>query len=205
MNYLIELNKGFLIKGYLWISGILTLGFSTFLFFFYSVISKRWILIIYTLTLIILPLFVLSAWISDWFRKRKHKNRILTQKPYSELKKIGFDKKTIESNHNGLVDYVSFACINDCEIIFDLEITRPKVAIFTIYAITDHLETEDFLTKMDELHYHNIKFRRYSFAREIKINKEKMNSIQKLEKELIEFTHIVKKIKYKPVPVTEWE
>ena len=111
------------------------------------------------------------------------------------MKKIGFDKKTIKSNHNGLVDYVSFARINDCEIIFDLEITRPKVAIFTIYAITDHLETEDFLTKMDELHYHNIKFRRYSFAREIKINKEKMNSIQKLEKELIEFTHIVKKNK----------
>ena len=201
MNQLLELNKRFLIESYLWTSGFLTFGFSIYLIFFYSEISIKWILITYTLTLIILPLFVLFVWIYDWFRKRKYKNRILTQEPYCELKKIGFNKKTIKSNHNSLVDYVTFAVINDCEIFFDIEIDKPKVALFTIYTINDYLGTEDFL---DELHHYNIEYRWCCFTKEIKTNKEKFNSIQNLEKELIEFTHIVKKLKSKPISVTEW-
>ena len=203
MNELIKLNKGFLIKGYLWISGILTFGFTTYLFFFHSKVSTKWILIIYTLTLIVLPLFVLSAWISDWFRKRRYKKLILTKKPYSELEKIGFTKKTIKTNHNSLVDYVQFAKINGCEIIFDINIRKPKIAEFSIYGLTNHLSSKEYLQKAKEYDYSNIDFSRYSFTKSIDTRKEKLNSIQQLEKILTELTHIVKKEKYEPIPITE--
>jgi len=203
MNELIKLNKGFLIKGYLWISGILTFGFSIYLYFFHSEVSTKWILIIYALTLIVLPLFVLSAWISDWFRKRKYKKRILTKKPYSELEKIGFIKKAIKPNHNSLVDYVQFAEINGCEITFDINIRKPKTAEFSIYGLTNHLNSKEYLQKAKEYDYSNIDFSRYSFTKKIDTKKEKLNSIQELEKILTELTHIVKKEKYEPIPITE--
>ncbi len=203
MKELIKLNKGFLIKGYLWISGILTFGFSTFLFFFHSEVSIKWVFIIYTLTLIVLPLFVLFTWISDWFRKRKYKKRILTKKPYSELEKIGFTKKAIKTNHNSLVDYVQFAEINGCEIIFDINITKPNIAEFSVYGLTNHLNSKEYLQKAKEYDYSNIDFSRYSFTKSIDTKKEKLNSIQQLEKILTELTHFVKKEKYEPIPITE--
>ncbi|WP_090841482.1 hypothetical protein [Olleya namhaensis] len=203
MNELLELNKRFLINGYLWISGVLTGIFSIYLFFFLSKVATKWLLIIFALTLIVLPLFVLSAWISDWFRKRRYKNRILTKKPYSELEKIGFTKRTIKTNHNSLVDYVQFAEINGCEITFDIDIKKPKTAEFSIYGLTNHLNSKEYLQKAKEYDYSNIDFSRYSFTKKIDTRKEKLNSIQELEKILTELTHIVKKEKYEPIPITE--
>ncbi len=203
MNELLELNKKFLIKGYLWISGILTLGFSIYLLFFHSEVSTKWILIIYTLTLIVLPLFVISAWISDWFRKRRYKKLILTKKPYSELEKIGFTKKTIKTNHNSLVDYVQFAEINGCEVIFDINIRKPKIAEFSIYGFTNHLNSKEYSQKTKEYDYSNIDFSRHSFTKSINTRKEKLNSIQELEKILTELTHIAKKEKYESIPIME--
>ncbi|TYC14754.1 hypothetical protein ES677_05080 [Bizionia gelidisalsuginis] len=203
MNELLELNRKFLINGYLWISGILSIGFSVYLFFFYSEVSSKWILIIYSLTLIVLPLFILSVWISDWFRKRRYKKRILTKKPYSELEKIGFTKKTIKTNHNSLVDYVQFAEINGSEIIFDINIRKPKIAEFSIYGLTNHLNSKEYLQKAKELDYLKIDFSRYAFTKSIDTKKEKLNSIQELEKILMELTHIAKKEKYEPISITE--
>mgnify|MGYP003653325760 CR=1 FL=1 len=203
MNELLELNKKFLIKGYLWISGILTFGFSTYLIFFFSKVPTKWILIIYSITLIFAPFIVLFAWISDWFRKRKYKNRILSERPYSELEKIGFTKRTVKTNHNSLKDYVSFTEINDCHITFDISIYKPKIAEFTIYGMTKHLNSKDYLQKAKEFDYLNIDFTRYSFTKKIDVRKEKLNSIQELEKILTELTHIAKKEKYEAIPVTE--
>jgi len=205
MNELLELNRKFLIKGYLWISGILTIGFSIYLYFFHSDISNNWIFIIYSLTLVVLPLIVIGTWTMDWFRKRKFKNRILTQKPYSELEKIGFNKKTIKPNHNSLVDYVTVAEINGCEMIFDIDINKSKIAEFQIYGFTNHLNSSEFSNKFDELKSHNIDFRYFGFTKKINTKKERLNSIQELEKVLTEFTHIVKKIKHEPIPITEWK
>jgi hypothetical protein len=205
MNELLELNRKFLIKGYLWISGILTIGFSIFLYLFYSEISANWIFIIYSLTLVVLPLIVLGTWTMDWFRKRKYKNRILTQKPYSELEKIGFNKKTIKPNHNSLVDYVTVAEINGCEIIFDIDINKSKIAEFHIYGFTNHLNNSEFSKKLDELKSFNIDFCYFGFTKKINTKNERLNSIQELEKTLTEFTHIVNKIKYEPIPITEWK
>lgn len=151
MNEVLELNRKFLIKGYLWISGILTFGFSVYLYFFHLEISSKWIFIIYSLTLIVLPLIVIGTWTYDWFRKRKYKSRILTQKPFSELQKIGFNRKTVKPNHNSLVDYVQFAEINGCEIIFDVDINKSKVAEFQIYGYTQHLSNSEFTQKIN--HY----------------------------------------------------
>jgi hypothetical protein len=39
--------------------------------------------------------------------------------------------------------------------------------------------------------------------KKIDTRKEKLNSIQELEKILTELTHIVKKEKYEPIPITE--
>ncbi|NRD22368.1 hypothetical protein HNV10_03890 [Winogradskyella litoriviva] len=203
MNKLLELNKGFLIKGYLWISGILTSGFSIYLIFFFSEVPTKWILIIYSITLIFAPLFVLSAWISDWFRKRRYKNRILSKKPYSEMEKIGFTKSVIKTNHNSLVDYIKFAEINECQITFDVDLKKPKVAEFSIYGLTEHLNSKEYLQKAKEYNHSNIDFSRYSFTKRIDTRKEKLNSIQELEKILTELTHIVKKEKYEPILITE--
>jgi hypothetical protein len=205
MNELLELNRKFLIKGYLWISGILTIGFSIFLYFFHSEISANLIFIIYSLTLVVLPLIVIGTWTMDWFRKRKYKNRILTQKPYSELEKIGFNKKTIKPNHNSLVDYVAVAEINGCEMIFDIDINKSKIAEFQIYGFTNHLNSSEFSKKLAELKSHNIDFSYFGFTKKINIKQERLNSIQELEKILTEFTHIAKKIKYEPIPITEWK
>ncbi|MFY7669683.1 hypothetical protein ACOSP6_01210 [Tenacibaculum sp. MEBiC06402] len=203
MNELLELNKEFLIKGYLWISGILSSGFSIYLLFFFAEVPTKWVLIIYSITLIFTPLLVLSAWISDWFRKRRYKKRILTKKPYSELEKIGFTKKAIKTNHNSLVDYIKFAEINECQVAFDIDIRKPKIAEFSIYGMTDHLNSKDYLRKAKEYDYSNIDFSRYSFTKRIDTRKQKLNSIQELEKILVELTHIVKKEKYEPIPITE--
>ncbi|SFS81386.1 hypothetical protein [Lutibacter maritimus] len=204
MNELLELNRKFLTKSYLWMSGILTSGFSIFLYFFHSEITVNWIFIIYSLTLIVLPLFVLSAWISDWFRKRKYKEQILNNKPYSELKNIGFTRKTIKPNHNSLIDYVQFAKINDCELIFDIDIMNPKIAEFQIYGYTN-LNNSEFTEKFKELKSNNIDISYFGFSKMINTKKEKFNSIQELEQTLREFTHIVKKIKYDPIPIKEWK
>lgn len=203
MNELLELNKGFLIKGYLWISGILTFGFSVYLFFFFSEVPTKWILIVYSITSIFAPLFVLFAWISDWFLKRKYIKKILSKKPYSELEKIGFTKRAIKTNHNSLKDYALLGEINGCQIIFDIYVREPKIAEFSIYGLTNHLKSKEYLQKAKEYDYSNIDFSRYSFTKKIDTRKEKLNSIQELEKILTELTHIVKKEKYEPIPITE--
>jgi hypothetical protein len=203
MNELLELNKVFLIKSYLWISGILSGGFSIYLFFFFSEVPINWILIIYTITLVFGPALVIIAWISDWFRKRRYKNRILTQRPYSELKKIGFTKKVIKPNHNSLVDYVMFTEINGCQVAFDINIRTPKVAEFSIYGLTNHINSKDYWKKAKEYDTLNIDFSRYAFTKRIHTKKQKLNSIQELEKLIIELTHIAKKERYEPIPITE--
>ena len=157
------------------------------------------------MTVVVLPLIVVGTWTMDWFRKRKYKNRILTQKPYSELEKIGFNKKTIKLNHNNLVDYVIVAKINGCEIIFDIDINKSKIAEFQIYGFTNHLDNSEFSKKLDELKSFNIDFSYFGFTKKINTKNERLNSIQELEKTLTEFTHIVKKIKYEPIPITEWK
>jgi len=192
-----------LIKGYLWVSGILTFVFSTYLFFFFSEVSTKWILIIYSITLIFAPSFVLFAWISDWFLKRKYKKRILSKKPYSELEKIGFTKRAVKTNHNSLKDYVLFGEMNGCQIIFDIYVRTPKIVEFSVYGLTDHLNSKEYLQKAKEYDYLNIDFTRYSFTKQIDTRKEKLNSIQELEKILTELTHIAKKEKYEPIPITE--
>jgi len=74
-----------------------------------------------------LPIFVLSVWTYNWNRKRKYINRIVKQNPYSELEKIGFNKKTIIKNHNSLRDYVPFGEINGIQIILNVDIRKPNV------------------------------------------------------------------------------
>jgi len=205
MKELLDLNRKILIKGYLWICGILTGGFLIYLYFFHSETSTKWIVMIFALTLFFFPMFIVGVWIFDWFRKRKCKNRMLSKNPYSDLKKIRFIKKMIVSNHNNLVDYIQFAEINGCEIIFDVNINKPKVVEFRILGITGGLSSSEFIQKSKELAIHNIDFSFYGFTKRINTKKENLSSIQELESNLKEFTHIVKKIKYEPILITEWE
>ena len=178
MNELLELNKGFLIKEYLWISGILTCGFSIYLFFFFSEVSIKWILIVYSITLFFAPLLVLFGWISNAMNIRKHRKRILNKKPYTELEKIGFNKKAIKPNYNGLSDYILFGEINGYQITFDINISNPKIAEFIIY------KPSGIIDKID--------FSKYTFSKKIDTSKEKLNSIQELETTLTEMTRLVK-------------
>lgn len=126
-------------------------------------------------------------------------------KPYSELKNIGFTRKTIIKNHNSLVDYVQFAEINNCELIFNVDVFKPKIAEFQIYGYTDHLNNSEFTEKLKELKSYNIDISYYGFSKMINTKKEKFNSIQELEQTLREFTHIIKNIKYEPIPIKEWK
>ena len=59
------------------------------------------------------------------------------------------------------------------------------------------------MQKAKEYDYSNIDFSRYAFSKSIDTRKEKLKSIQELEKILVELTHIVKKEKYEPIPITE--
>lgn len=203
MNELLALNKRKLIKSYLWISGILTVGLSIFLFFFFTEITIKWILINYTLTIILLPFSVLLVWTYDWFQKRRYKHRFLSKKPYSELEEIGFTKKAIKANHNGLIDYCMFAEINECKVVFDINRTTPNTAEFSIYGTTDHLNSKEFMQKIKAYKPVDIDVSINAFTKKIHTTKEKLNSVEVLERVLIEFTDLVKKEKYKPIPIIE--
>ena len=134
MKELLELNSRNLKKGYFWIIGFLNLIFITLLIFFHSEISLKWILIIFSGTLIILPLIVLSAWSFDWYKNRRNYNRIYCKKPYRNLKEIGFyyrEKSIIHAN--GMIDYVYFSRINNWEIHFTVSFLKPKTTINLIF------------------------------------------------------------------------
>ncbi|WP_298427395.1 hypothetical protein [uncultured Kordia sp.] len=203
MNELLALNKSFLTKAFFWISGILSGLFSLYVYFFYAEITSKWMLIIYSFTLIILPLFIISVWSFDWFRKRRYKKRILAKKPFSALETIGFTHKVIKSNHNSLVDYAHIAEINECQIVFDVEINKPKIATFTIYGRTSHLTTKEYVQKAMDYEYSNIEFSPSSFTKKINTKNETIQSVQQLQSILQEFTHIVKKEKYEPIVITD--
>ena len=181
------------------------LGFSMYYFFFQEELKKELFISVALLSSILFPLFTILVWTYDWFRKRKHKQRILSTKPFSDLEKIGFTNKTTRANHNSLLDFVHFGQINECEIVFDIDIKRPKIAEFQIYGRTWDLENAEFLQKSKELKSHNIDFNPLGFKKYIDTKTKKPFSTQELEKVLIEFTHIVKKLKYKPIPLKEWE
>jgi len=55
---------------------------------------------------------------------------------------------------------------------------------------------------MKELKSFNIDFNSYGFTKMINTRREKLISVQQLEKALVEFTHIVKRLKYEPIPIT---
>ena len=204
MNDFLKLNKEFLIKSYYWFSGILTTGFLLYLCFFYNEVTLYWIVIILILTIIILPIFVLSVWTYDWNRKRKYINRIVKQNPYSELEKIGFNKKTIIKNHNSLRDYVPFGEVNGIQIILNVDIRKPNVVEFTTYCNTLNLTSNHFFQKVSELKAKNIELGSHTFTKRIDTKKEKI-SIQNLEIMLSELTHIVKINKFEPIIITEWK
>jgi len=205
MNEFLQLNKTTLIKSYFWICGFMALGFSTYCFFFYQELELTSYIVISALSTFLFPLFTIGVWSLDWFRKRKYKNKILNNNPLSKLNKIGFTNRTIRRNHNSLVDYVQYAEINDCVLVFDINIKNPKIAEFQIYGYTDHLSSSEFTQKLKELKLHSIDLSYTGFKKLIDTKNGQVKSIQELEKTLIEFTHIVKKLKYKPISITEWE
>ena len=202
MNEFFKLNRGFLIKSYYWFSGILTTGFLLYLCFFYKEVPLNWIVIILILTIIILPFFVLSVWTYDWHRKRKYINRIVKQNPYSELEKIGFNKKALIENHNSLKDYVPFREIDGIQIILNVDIRKSKVVKFTTYCNTLNLNSQQFSKKFNELKHKNIELSFYSLTLKIDTKREKI-SIQNLEMMLSELTYIVKINKFEPILITE--
>ena len=202
MKEFLKLNKEFLIKSYYWISGVLTTGFLLYLCFFYKEVTLYWIVIILILTILILPIFVLSVWTYDWNRKRKYINQIVKQNPYSELEKIGFNKKALIQNHNSLKDYVPFGEINGIQIILNVDIQKSKVVEFTTYCNTFNLNNRQFSEKFNELKHKNIELNFYSLTMKIDTKREKI-SIQNLEMMLRELTHIVKINKFEPILITE--
>ena len=113
--------------------------------------------------------------------------------------------KEIRLNHNSLLDYVRYARINDCEIIFDVDIKRPSVAEFQIYGRTWGLDNSEFLQKSKELKSYNIDLSPIGFKKYINIKTEQLHSIGEIEKVLMEFSYLAKKLKYESIPVSEWE
>ena len=204
MTEFLKINRDFLIKSYCWFSGILTSGFLIYLFFFYKEISSYWIVLILILTIFILPIFVLSVWIYNWIRKRKYINRILKQKPYSELEKIGFNRKTLIKNHNSLKDYVLYGEINGIQILMNVDVNKSNVAEFTTYCNTFNINSNQFSLKFNELKHRNIELGFYSLTKKINTKKEKI-SIQNLETILNELTDIVKVNNFNPIQITEWK
>lgn len=204
MEEFLKLNREFLIKSYYWFSGILTSSFLLYLCVFYKEVSFYWIVILLILTILILPIFVLSAWTYDWCRKRKYINRIVKLKPYSELEQIGFNKKTIIKNHNSLKDYVSFGEINGIQILLNVDIRKSKVVNFTTYCNTFNLSNKQFSDKFNELKHKNIELSFYSLTKSIDTKTEKI-TIQNLKMILSELSQIVKTNKFEPIIITEWE
>ena len=199
----LKLNKKKLLNLYLWSSGVFAIGYTILLFFFLSDITIFEITFSYLVTIVVYPFIIVGFCILDWFLKHKYKKRIISQKPYSELKKIGFTKKMIKTNQNGLLYYSDFAEINDCIVIFDVYGEKPKVAEFSIYGTTLHLTNKEYTQKISEYNFRNIDFSHTSFSRNIDTKRESLNSIKELEKKLVELTHMAKKEKYKPTLIEE--
>lgn len=203
MKEFLELNSKNLKEGYVWISGILIIGFTLFLAFFYSQVQTKWIVIVLFVILFVVPFFIFSVWSFDWYRNRKNYKRILSNKPFDKLSDIGFIKRTVSTIHmNGMKDYIQYARINGFDIFITVDFNNPKIIRFTTNGKiheSDKFEINRKKHESDKLEVFN-----YGVSRIIDPEKERMKSIQELEKELIELTKIAKNLEFEPISISEY-
>ena len=201
MNDLLALNRRFLIRAYLWIAGLLTLAFTVYLFFNIEETPGLWIAIIYSIALIFAPALVIGAWVYDWYRKRRNKEKILQLFPYKVLNRIGFKNRAIIVNHNGLKDYTPTAWLNEYQIFFDIDHRKPRVVEFMLIGVNGASISKEFLKKARAYHRQGIDFRRSSITLKIHTKKTPLHALRDLENILEHLTDIVYKEGFQSVPV----
>lgn len=204
MNELFELNSKNLKKGYFWSAGFLSFIFILLLLFDSSKIPLKWIIIVFSGTLILLPLFILSVWSWDWYRNRRNYNRIYCKKPYRNLKQIGFYNRVKSVIHiNGMIDYIYFSKFNNWEIYFEVSFLKPKVVTFSIRG---HIP--EFKKKKDELkklNFENIEIDRYGVLWKINTKKENITSIKEIESKIYDMIKVAEKLNCEKTQTNEFE
>lgn len=196
MKELLQLNKKYLFKLYLWISGISTIGFLVLLFFFYKEINWNWITINLFSTLFFIPLLLLFLSVVDAYENRKYIKKICSNKPYSDLSIIGFNhKKLMPISVNGLKDNVLFRIKDDIPIFLTVNNKKPKVIELLIYCDISNLNGRQYILKSEELATKNIDLNFASITKRIDTKREKM-TLQTIEMMLNELVHIVKMNKF---------
>lgn len=203
MNEFIELNPKF-IKTLYWISAIFTIIALVFLYFIYEQVSITWILIILMLTLLFIPLFLLIVAYSDWKKNRTIRNKILAKKPFSEMKRMGFNKNTLVFSHLEYLDCTIYGEVNELQIIFFVENNNKNIAIFRIFGILKYDSFTEIHRKNKELQHLSINLSYDNIEKRIDLKDNSVGSVTELENTLKEFTHIAKMIIIEPIPKEEF-
>lgn len=201
MKELLQLNKKYLVNLYFWTSGIFTIGYLVFLFFFYKEIELKWILIVLSCTVFILPFLMLFLSILEGYKNRTYIKKICFNKPYSELSKIGFIHKTLlVTTTTGLKDNVLFCLKEDIPIFLKVNNKKPKIIEFIIYCDLSSLNSRQYILKSEELAAKNIDLNFASITKQINTKSEKV-TLQTLEMMLNELVHVVKINKFEVYPI----
>jgi len=204
MSDFFKLNLTNLKKGYFASAGFLSFIFILLLLFDNSKISLKWIIIIFSGTLIFLPLFILSVWYWDWQRNRKNYNRIYDEKPYSELKRIGFYNRIKSIIHlNGMIDYIYFSKFDNWEIFFEVSFLKPKIVIFSIRG---HIpEFKKAKSEFKKLSPEKFELNRYGILWRINTKKECIANTKIIEKEISSMIKIAEKLNCQQEITSQYE
>jgi hypothetical protein len=204
MNELLELNSENLKKGYFWCAGLLSFIFILTLVLDDSEIPLKWIIIIFSGTLIFAPLFILSVWSWDWYRNRRNYNRIYCKNPYRNLKQIGFYNRVKSVIHpNGMIDYIYFSKINKWEIYFEVSLLKPKVVTFSIRGnIPEFKKAKSEIKKISP---EKFEIDRYGIFWKINTKKENIATTNTIEKEIQIMIKIAEKLNCEKTITVEYE
>lgn len=203
MREFIKLNPK-LIRALYWFSGIFTSLAIIYFAFFYAQIPTKWIVLILILTLLIIPFFLLIVAYSDWGKNRTIRNTILSKTPFSEIKKLGFNKKALIFSHLGYIDYTICGEINGLQIVFYVENGNKNIAIFRIFGKTKYNSFSEIHKKNKELQHLDIQLCYDNIEKRIDLKKNDFDSVTEIENMLREFTHIAKMTIIELIPKDEF-
>ncbi len=203
MREFIKLNPKYIRLLY-WFSGIFTSLALIYFAFFYAQIPTKWIIIILILTLLFIPFFLLTVAYSDWKKNRTIRNKILSKLPFSEIKKLGFDKKILIFSHLEYIDYTICGEINNFQVVFIAENNNKNIAVFRIFGKVIYNSFSEIHKKNKELQHLDIQLSFDNIEKRIDLKKNDFRSITEIENILREFTHIARMTIIEPIPKDEF-
>ncbi|QCK15648.1 hypothetical protein [Mangrovivirga cuniculi] len=143
-----------------------------------------------TITLLIFFLFIII-----WMTNQKRRNKALTHFPFNQLTSIGF--QSYEINKNKIYDFTNIILlnrINDYQVIVDVNQNTPNNIDFQILFENKNPKSDNYIKWKKVFNNDKILSAKLSFN----IKKNRLKSIDELNRELIKITNQLKRENFKP-------